>query len=53
MIKFKKFLNFPNCQILKIRDFFKLSSYSNFGKLANFSNYKFLEFYKLKNFGIF
>ena len=38
MVKFKKFLNFPNCWIVKIREIFWLSDYNNFEKLANFSN---------------
>ena len=48
MVKFEKFINIPKCWILKIREFLKLINYSNFGKLANFLNQKFQEFYKLK-----
>ena len=53
MLKLKKFLNILNCSILKIREFFKLNNYNNFGKVANIPNYKFLEFYKLQISGIF
>ena len=48
MVKLKKFINIPNCWILKIREFFKLINYSKFGNSANFPNYKFFEFYKLE-----
>ena len=48
MVKFKKCINIPICWILKIREFLKLINYSNFGKSANFPNYKFLEFEKLE-----
>ena len=50
MVKFKKFINIPNCWILKIREFSKLIYYSDFGKSANFPNSKFFEFYKNYNF---
>ena len=44
MVKLKKFLHIRNFLIWKIRQFFKLNSYSNFGKLGNFK--------KLEIFGI-
>ena len=49
MLKFKKFLSIPNCSILKIREFLKLKNYSNFGKVADFPNETFLEFFELEN----
>ena len=40
MGKIKKMFNFQNCQILKIRKFFKYLIVS--GKLRNFLNFEFL-----------
>ena len=53
MMKLQKILHISNFEILKIRKFLKLINYSNFGKVANFLNYKFLVFSELGIFGTF